>query len=148
MCHIRRHDRTTSFFCLSSFISLLYISFFLPLFIYPLLSNFFMRFLLTSRNIFSLTLDLFHLVHPLAYDTRTHLVYMDTCARVQSFVIEQDRSLETKKWFLNDYGVVWMQLLTWMRFDIIVILFMLFFLMVNIWVYFFMINLYVKWWWT
>lgn len=94
------------FFLLSLFFHLTAVYFILslPLFIYPLLSNSFMRFLLTSRNIFSLTLDLFHLVHPLAY-TNT-LVYMDTCARVQGFVIEQDRSLQTKKWFLNDYGIL------------------------------------------
>lgn len=99
MCHIRRHDRTTSFFCLSSFISLLYISFFLPLFIYPLLSNSFMRFLLTSRNIFSLTLDLFHLVHPLAY-TNTFSIYGHMCAcpklrdRTRSIVGNKEMVLE------------------------------------------------------
>lgn len=58
---------------------------------------YFMRFLLASRNIFSLTLDLFHLVHPLAY------VYTKT----SRLAIERDSSSETKKWFRGISRFYW-----------------------------------------
>lgn len=87
---------------LSSFISLLYTSFFPPLFIYLVLSNSFMRFLLTSRNIFSLTLDLFHLVHPLAY-TNTFSIngHMCKCPRLR----DRTRSIVgNEEMILDHYG--------------------------------------------
>lgn len=89
------------FFLLSLFFHLTAVYFILslPLFIYPLLSNSFMRFLLTSRNIFSLTLDLFHLVHPLAY-TNTFSIYRHMCAcprlrdRTRSIAANEEMVLE------------------------------------------------------
>lgn len=100
MCHIRRHDRThfySLFFHLTA-------SFFPPLFIYPVLSNSFMRFLLTSRNIFSLTLDLFHLVHPLAY-TNTFSIngHMCKCPRLG----DRTRSIVGNEEMILRFGGYW-----------------------------------------
>lgn len=99
MCHIRRHDRTISIFSsVSLFFHLTAVYFILSasLLIYTLFSLTLSCASFSHESQHFFALDLFHLVHPLAY-TNTFSICGHMCARVQGFVIEQDRSLETKK---------------------------------------------------